>query len=182
MLARPVTVNFHEPAPLNQIVAYLADAVQCDVLIDRIALAAAQTSDRVEASLVAQKKPLGAALRELLRPLGLAFRAVDAQTLQITTPEALGERMELEFYPLDRWLAQGFSGPTLVERIKARVANDTWSDLGGAGEIYFDAPSGYILCSSRSRCRPPSDSCFPSRERPGGRHGKWPRMNTDKHR
>ena len=53
--------------------------------------------------------------------------------------------MELEFYALDRWLKQGMTGPAVVERLKARVRNNTWSDAGGPGEIYFDAPSGYIL-------------------------------------
>ena len=53
--------------------------------------------------------------------------------------------MELEFYALDRWLKQGMTGPAVVERLKARVRNNAWSDAGGPGEIYFDAPSGYIL-------------------------------------
>jgi len=145
LLAQPVTVNFHEPTPLKQILANLADATQCDILIDRIALAAVQTSDQVQASVVAQKNPLATALSDLLRPLGLAFRTVDAHTLQVTTQEALDERTEVEFYPLGRWLTQGLTGPTMVERLKARVGNNTWSDAGGPGEIYFDAPSGYIL-------------------------------------
>jgi hypothetical protein len=179
MLDRPVTVNFHEPVPLSKILAYLAETTRCDILVDRAALGAAETSDQVEASLTAQKKPLGAALGDLLRPLGLACRAIDPRTIQITTKEALDDRMELEFYPVSRWLAnsllkkgtgseltsknpakndggevpvpvfqqaaKGVSGPGLVERIKARVAAATWSDVGGPGEMHFDPPSGYII-------------------------------------
>ena len=145
MLDRPVTVNFHEPAPLGKILAYLGEAAQCDILVDRSALGAAETSDQVEASLTAQKKPLGTALGDLLRPLGLACRAVDPRTIQITTKEAVDDRMELEFYPVSRWLAKGVTGPGLVERIKARVAAATWSDVGGPGEMHFDPPSGYII-------------------------------------
>jgi hypothetical protein len=145
MLDKPVTVNFHEPAPLNKILAYLAETTDCDILVDRSALAAAETSDRVEASLTAQKNPLGAALGDLLRPLGLACRAIDPRTIQITTKEAVDDRMELEFYPVSRWLAKGLTGPGLVERIKARVAAATWSDVGGPGEMHFDPPSGYII-------------------------------------
>jgi len=145
MLDQPVTVNFHDPAPLGKILAYLGEAAQCDILVDRSALAAAETSYQVEASLTAQKKPLGAALGDLLRPLGLACRAVDPRTIQITTKEAVDDRMELEFYPVSRWLAKGLTGPGLVERIKARVAAATWSDVGGPGEMHFDPPSGYII-------------------------------------
>lgn len=145
LLAQPVTINYRQPAPLARILADLAEATQADLLIDRIALAAAQTSDQVPGSVVAKNKPLGTALDELLGPLGLAYRIVDAHTLQITTPEALDDRMELEFYGLDHWLKQGVAGPILMERLKARVGNNSWSDAGGPGEMYFDAPSGYIL-------------------------------------
>ena len=76
MLGRPVSANFHEPAPLGKILDFLAKATDSDILIDHAALAAAETSDRVETSLTVQKQPLAAVLDELLRPLGLAYRAV----------------------------------------------------------------------------------------------------------
>ena len=54
-LARPVTANFHEPTPLARILAYLSQAAGCDILVDRAALAQADTSDQVEATLTAAK-------------------------------------------------------------------------------------------------------------------------------
>ena len=100
MLERPVTANFHQPAPLAKVLAFLAEAAGSDILIDRAALAAVETSDRVEATLTAKKQALGAALSELLRPLGLTYRAVGPSTIQVTTKEAADERLELEFYPV----------------------------------------------------------------------------------
>ncbi len=145
MLDQPVTANFHQPAPLAAVLAFLAGAVQGDILVDRAALAMAETSDGVEASLTVQKETLGAALAELLRPLGLAYRAIGANAIQVTTKEAAEERLELEFYPVGPRLAKGTSGPALAEQLRARVAASTWSEAGGAGEVYFDRPSQCLI-------------------------------------
>ena len=70
MLDRPVTANYHQPATLAKILAFLAEAAGIDILVDHAALATAETSDRVETTLTVEKQGLGAALTTLLRPLG----------------------------------------------------------------------------------------------------------------
>ncbi len=145
MLDRPATANFHEPAPLSKILAFLGEASQSEILVDHASLAAAETSDQVEATLTADKQELGAALAALLRPLGLAYRVVDAGTIQVTTREAADERLELEFYPIRSWLDRGISGEKLAEALKARVAVSSWRNAGGLGDIHFDPSSGCLL-------------------------------------
>jgi len=86
------------------------------------ALAAVETSDRVEASLTAKKLPLRAALGELLRPLGLTYRAIGPSTIQVTSKEAAEERLDLEFYPVGSWLATKNSPLPLGEGQGVRAA------------------------------------------------------------
>ncbi len=145
MLDRPVTANFHEPAPLVKILVFLAQAAGAEILIDRAALAAAETSDRMEATLTANQQALGPALAALLQPLGLAYRIIGATAVQVTTQQAVEERLELEFYPIGPWLAKGISGSHLAERLKAVVAASTWSDVGGPAEVCFDPPSQCLI-------------------------------------
>jgi hypothetical protein len=168
MLEQPVTANFHEPTPLVKVLAFLAEAAECDILIDRAALAAAETSDRVEAAWTAKKQPLGAVLTELLRPLGLTYRTLGAQAVQVTTPEAVEERLELEFHPIGPWLVKqdspllpgegqqhssalplgegpGVRAAKLIQRLKTKVAAATWSDAGGSAEVCFDPPSQCLI-------------------------------------
>jgi hypothetical protein len=145
MLARPVTVNFHEPAPLAKILAFFAESTQCYIIVDRAALAAAETSDRIEATLTAEKQGFGAALAALLRPLGLTYRAIGPNALQVTTRESAEERLELEFYTIGRWLDKGVSGAKLADALKARVAAATWSDAGGLADVCFDPPSRSLI-------------------------------------
>ena len=144
-LDRPVTVNFHEPAPLARILAYLSQVTGVDILVDRASLALADTSDQVEATLTARKQRLGEALTALLRPLGLTYRIVGDELIQVTTEEAAEERLELEFLPIGHWLDRGGSAERLAEQLKARVAPVSWSDVGGEADIYFDAPSGCLI-------------------------------------
>jgi hypothetical protein len=156
MLARRVALNFHEPAPLGRILAFLAKATESDILIDHAALAAAETSDCVEASLTVEKQPFGTVLDGLLRPLGLAYRAIGPNAIQVTGVEAAAERLELEFYPIGSRLAKedtplplgegpGVRAAKLVERLKSEVAAPTWTDAGGSGDVYFDAPSQCLI-------------------------------------
>ena len=151
MLDRPVTANFHQPAPLATVLSFLAGASKSDILVDRAALAAAETSDRVEASLTVKNGNLGAALAELLRPLGLGYRVIDANTIQITSKEAADERLELEFYPVGPWMANGTDGAGAGRTAEDQVAASTWSDSGGPGEVQFDRLPNVCWCSSRSR-------------------------------
>ena len=106
MLERPVTANFRQPAPLATVLTFLAGSTKSDILVDRAALAAADTSDRVEGSLTVQKEKLGAALTDLLRPLGLTYRAIGPNTVQVTTREAaeLGGPGEIYFDPPSQYL------------------------------------------------------------------------------
>lgn len=144
-LDRPVTVNFHEPARLARILVFLSRTTGTDILVDRASLALADTSDQVEATLTAQKQGLGEALTALLRPLGLTYRIVGDELIQVTTEEDAKERMELEFHPIDPWLDRGIQAERLAEQLKARVAPVSWSDVGGEANIYFDAPSSCLI-------------------------------------
>ncbi len=141
----PVSVNFHQPVPLIEILGYLGQLAETDVLIDRPALAAAGTTDRADVTLTVSDRPLAEALEELLKPLGLAYRVIDAQTIQVTTPKAVSARLELEFYPAAGRLTDGLTGSALVEQIKSRLAGSTWSDAGGPGVLYFDPPSKCLI-------------------------------------
>jgi hypothetical protein len=145
MLERTVTANFHEPAALAEIVAYLEEITQADVLIDRLALSAAGLSGETKTSLTVEKQPLADVLAKLLQPLGLAYRMVDGEIIQVTTRKALDARLELEFYSVAALLAKGTTAPALVEQIKGRLAGATWSDAGGPGVLYFDQPSGCLI-------------------------------------
>jgi hypothetical protein len=144
-LGQPVTANFHEPAPLKDILGYIAGLANVDILVDRLALAGAGMSADMLASLAVDKQPLIVALDRLLGPLGLTCRVVDGNTLQVTTRKAMAARGELEFYRAAELIANDPMAEQLIERIKSGVAGSTWSDAGGPGVIRFDRQSQCLI-------------------------------------
>jgi hypothetical protein len=144
-LEAPITINFSKPAPLKDILAYLEETLEINVLVDRPELSAAGIADSVEASWKAEKKPLSAALMDLLQPLNLSYRVIDGETLQVSTRQALDSRMEVEFYRVGE-AAKG-QAAALMERIRNRAAPSSWNDAGGPGLLYFDKPSGCLIVS-----------------------------------
>jgi hypothetical protein len=144
-LARPVTFNFRPPRPLEHILPRLEEACQVSLVVDWAALAAAGTPPQVKGFVVVDKQPLGTTLDQLLAPLGLGYRAVDADTIQITTRKALAAQLELEFYPVTALLSGTRTPQALMDQLKQAVDKTTWAGSGGRGIVRIDEPSGYLL-------------------------------------
>ena len=144
-LGATVTANFRRPQPLADIVAHFQDATNVNLSINWLALRNEGISPEVEASVVAADEPLGDALEELLRPLDLTYRIVDARWLFITTCLAAASQPELEFYDVRPLLNENQTAAALVEAIQGQVAPAGWRSAGGPGDAHFDAASGYLL-------------------------------------
>ena len=144
-LSQPVTANFHEPTALARVVPDLEELSGTKILIDWLALSAQGLSPQLKGSLKVDGRPLSEALDELLSPLGLAYRVVDADTLEITTPKVLAARLELEFYPLGDLLTEGMTASSILGQIQDQVAGATWSEAGGPGLLDLDGPSDCLI-------------------------------------
>ena len=142
-LSAPVTANFGRPEPLPHILAYLGEAAHVRLLIDQAALADEQLAGETEACLAAQKLPLAQALAALLEPLELTYRAIDEQTIEITTPHAAARRAELEFYPVAHTPS---SESELIASVRRELesAGISTSLLDGVA-MQYDAPSRALL-------------------------------------
>lgn len=88
LLAQRVSVKFIRPAPLKEVLAALARQSGAAIIVDWRALGEMHWSHRLESSLIEENAPLEQALRNLLEPRQLTWRAVNDRTLQITSPPA----------------------------------------------------------------------------------------------
>jgi len=143
--SRPIEANFRTPAPLARIVSDLEALSGATIFIDWAALGAEGRSPATEATLLADGEPLAEALDAMLRPMNLAYRVVDGDTLEITSREVVSARLELEFYPLADLLTAGATPGSLMAKIQDQVAGATWTDAGGPGVLHFDEPSKCLL-------------------------------------
>lgn len=104
-------------------------------------MAAAGMSEKMEVSYTAVKQPLETILDELLLPLKLSYRVIDAGTIQVSTQKELDRRLEWEIYSAGKLAGDAND---LVLRIKQTVVPASWA---GRGQISVDRQSKSILVS-----------------------------------
>jgi hypothetical protein len=116
------------------------------LLVDWQAVAQLGWSPETTMTLVLEDVTLDEALRSLLAPMDLTYRAVDEVTLEITTPQALAEHPELEFYAVgdltDNRTGRGVEGAQLVERLSELLSDQPLPPETG---LAFDPQSQCLM-------------------------------------
>ncbi|MCA9123167.1 MAG: hypothetical protein H6822_00255 [Planctomycetaceae bacterium] len=143
-LATPIKLTYIRPAPLQRIVDRLAHTSKLHILIDWRELGSVGWSPDAEVRFSVADQPLSKALNDLLEPMDLACRVVDESTLQITTPNVLDSRLEIEFY---RTSKPSDGGAAIVRAARDALGPASFREFGGGGELEFDEPSNCLLAS-----------------------------------
>ena len=146
-LAAPVSLNFSQPTRLTAVLDRLGESAGVRILVDWQGIAAAGWNLDADATLVADKQPLGEALHALLEPMELAWRAIDGRTLQVVTAAKLAERCEIEFYPAADLLAGDPTGEALQTRLRDSLGAAAFQSGGGSGELRLDRLSKCLIVS-----------------------------------
>jgi hypothetical protein len=115
------------------------------LLVDWLAIDAREAWWEVKGSLAVDSEPLSEALDELLQPLGLTYRVIDADTLEITARNVVTAKLEVEFYPVGELISESTTAGSLIGQIEDEVAGATWSDAGGPGVLRFDEASKCLI-------------------------------------
>ncbi len=152
-LQEPLTIRIWQERNLNQLASALEREANITVLLDWQSLLMAGWSPEDQTRLFCHEQPLGAVLQDLLDPMGLTFRVIDAETLQITSPEAAAAVNDVEFYrlPAERQSAeqvQQLSGQ-LVQRI-----GPAWFQPAGSGAIAYDLASQTLIVALPQLAQP----------------------------
>ncbi len=126
-LAKPTTFTFLPWTRLADVVRQWQESTGVTILVDWQALAKEELAPATPIACSAINRPWDAALDAVLEPLGLAWWAIDGETIQITSRSALGQLERIEFYPVP----------------KGQKSGDDVAD--GATHVEFDAPSGRLI-------------------------------------
>lgn len=144
-LQTPVTATFNQPTHIGRILKHLEEAGGVRILVDWRDVAAAGWNPDGEATLSVEKQPLATALSALVEPMDLAWRIVDARTLQIMRPETLAGRCEVEFFKVADLLKDDPAGESLLALVKSELGDDLFQDRGGTCELRCDVASGCLV-------------------------------------
>lgn len=142
LLKTPVLVQHWEARPFGKIVADLANATDCQILVDWHALEAECWNHHLEFPFVVETNPLSQALEQLLEPLNLTYRIESADMLVITTEAAELRQMDVEMYRMNSL----HNSPQNVSRqIQEAVGREHFMSTGGTGRVLFDQTSQCLI-------------------------------------
>jgi len=144
-LDHAVTINFSNSVSLAQVLSKLEEVAEIQLPADGVALAAAGRFAGSQATVAMSDRPLRDALDQALNPLGLAWRAFDETTVQITSQQVVDQHGELEVYSAAPYIKAGVQPAALIERLRNEVSPTRWQSAGGAGAVIYDEPSQSLL-------------------------------------
>jgi hypothetical protein len=144
-LAKPVTLNFPQPASFARILDRLSDEGEMEILVDWQALVQLGWSPDTETTATANQRPCGEVLTEMLQPMELTYRVIDAASVQVTSPAAAEVRWDIEFYRVPESSTAGQTPDALVTQVKNELTGGNPGTLAGA--LHFDAPSRHLIAA-----------------------------------
>lgn len=133
----PLTLNFGQPTPLVEILDRLGEETGLQILVDWRAAGEAGWPPDADATVTLDKTPLREGLVQLLGPMDLTYRVVDAKLLQVTTREVLEREPEIEVHPLGELAGSPDDAAELMERVSP--------SLSKSAVLRYDAPSKSIF-------------------------------------
>jgi hypothetical protein len=147
-LSAKTTFTFLPWSRLVDVLRHWEDEADVTVLVDWPALAEVGLAPSSPVACAITDRTWNDALDAVLTPIGLAWQAVDAQTIQVTSRSACSRSRQVEFYPVSERLLERFAGPDaliaqLVDEAKKQIDDNPVT--GPPVEIALDAPSGRLV-------------------------------------
>jgi hypothetical protein len=126
-LSKPTTFTFLPWTRVADVARHWQESTGVTILVDWEALAKEELAPGTPIACSAINRPWDVAFDAVLEPLGLAWWAVDGETIQITSQAALGQIERIEFYAMP----------------KDEIDVDRVSE--GAKQIVIEPPSGRMV-------------------------------------
>jgi hypothetical protein len=145
LLEKSVRIRYAEPALLLLILQRVTRETGLQILVDWQALGQMGWTPAAETLLLADGMPLGEAMTEMLRPMDLTYRVVDATTVQITSPTADKGQWDVEFHPVGDLLDESPDAKGLLERLADAAQQSRLGESDGV--FHYDAPSRHLIAA-----------------------------------
>ncbi len=143
-LNKPVTFTFSRYTPLQEIFVYWGQQLDVAILVDWPALMAGQSGPQTRIACSVTDQPWHAALDAVLSPIGLAWRRIDDETLQITTSQVASSEPQLEFYALESFGIKG--GVDLIAELQGQIDQQRAAAISPSDAILMiDLKSNILL-------------------------------------
>ena len=138
-----VSVTFAQPTPLRKMVEYVQSQTDLRVLVNWLALADIGIEPDTTTTFSISDVSLGEMLGSWLAPMQLAYRVIDARTIEISTVVAIRKHNEIEFYRVQ--LRDDSEAQALISELAELIGAPFFQAGNSQGAIAYDQPSGCLL-------------------------------------
>jgi hypothetical protein len=139
LLSTPVTMNFVPPTRIGKVGEHLKRSAGLRMLVDWRAIGAAGWTPEGEVKAGVANQPLSDFLNRLTGRMEIAWRVVDSQTVELTTPSALAANPDVEVYPL-----AVADGDALLADLKAKLGAEHFAP-GSTAALVYDPRSQALI-------------------------------------
>jgi hypothetical protein len=140
----PLSFNLVEPIPLKQAARALARHTKIRFLIDHAALHEQGLSQDSPVSSHVNNGTLDSVLHAILEPLNLTYRIIEANAVEITTPQAAQKNMTIEMQHYAPLAPEKTPESCAATMKQAFGGEEHWNAKIG-GVIVIDKVSGYMM-------------------------------------
>ena len=81
----------------------------------------------------------------------LAWRAIDEKTIEVTTRQDAGKKMDVEFYAVGSIAGDSAAADKLATELKSKIEPQLWGDASDKAAIHFDALSRALIIHAPQR-------------------------------
>lgn len=139
LLSTPVTMNFVPPTRIGKVGEHLKRSASLRMLVDWRAIGAVGWTPEGEVKAGVANQPLRDFLNRLTARMEIAWRVIDSQTVELTTPSALVANPDVEVYPV-----AVADGDSLVADLKAKLGAEHFAP-GSTAALVYDARSQALI-------------------------------------
>ena len=110
--------------PIAQILNQLRDEEGVTILLNWDEMAKENWNPNLRVPWLSKERSFEKTLRELTNSMGLAYRLVNRDTLEITTKQKYWLTTRLEIYPCQKQLQKRYTGDQIIQFLKEGIAAD----------------------------------------------------------
>lgn len=144
LLCRETSFNYYEPTPLKEILDTLEKNRKIRILVDEESLFAAGLSQESKAMVKLDNGTVNEILESLLVSLGLTYRIMETNVLEVTTLDATDRHPTVELHRCPP-LEEGKTPDEITRTMQSVFDPESWKESGGDGVISYDTASKLFL-------------------------------------
>jgi hypothetical protein len=145
-LAQPITASYTAPTRLTEILQYLGETSEMEMIVDWRALDEIGHTPESLAQLEVNEQSLSETLQTLLGPMELSFIVLDDHTLQITSAKVAFSKPDIELFRINQVAAKD-GGQKVIDGVRS-ILGEAFAGQRGPSSLRFDGFSNSLIVAA----------------------------------